>query len=139
MNVCLTFFYTSARKKGGTYYKSSSMIFIKEPPLIVSFVLRRTTDTNDTEFLKFSKTEGREFTKAVIPFPLVGYKINCATRLVRYLPSRIQRGLMKSLLNIILRTVEFKMAAVSLKRTAFLGCTLARFISNLVIHRATCC
>ena len=65
------------------------MKFIEEPPSIVSIALHRTTNLNDTEFLKFSKTKGWKFTKTII-----------------------QRGLMKSLLNIILRTLEFKMAAV---------------------------
>ena len=117
---CLTCLYT--------YYKRLSMKFIKEPLSIVSSALRRTTNLNDAEFLKFSATKGWNFTKTIIPFVLFGY-----------LPSRTQRGLMKSLLNIILRTAGFKMAAVSAKRTAFLDCTFARLISNLVIHRATCC
>ena len=107
----------AARKKGGTYYKSSSMKFIEEPPSIVSIALRRSTSLNDTEFLKFNKTKGWKFTKTIITFVLFGY-----------LPSRIQRGLMKSLLNIILRTLEFKMAAVSAKWIAFLGWTLATLI-----------
>ena len=75
LNVCLTCFYTFARKKDGTYYISTSIKFIEEPPLIVSFARRRTTNLIDTEFLKFSKTEGREFTKTIIPFALVGYEI----------------------------------------------------------------
>ena len=58
LNVCLTCFYMSAQKKDGTYYISSSMKFIEEPPLIVSFARRRTTNLNNTEFLKLSKTEG---------------------------------------------------------------------------------
>ena len=91
-------------EEGGTYYKSSSMKFIEEPPSIVSIALHRTTNLNDTEFLKFSKTKGWKFTKTIITFVLFSY-----------LPSRIQHGLMKSLLNIILRTLEFKMAAVSAK------------------------
>ena len=41
------------------------MTFIEEPPLIVSFA-RRTTNLNETEFVKFSKTEGWEFTKTTL-------------------------------------------------------------------------
>ena len=48
-------------------------------------------------------TEGREFSKTIIPFALVGYEIDNgrlgATYLVGYLPSCIQRGLMELIVN----------------------------------------
>ena len=70
--------------------------FIKELPLIVSFARRRTTNLNDRELLKYSIIEGWELT---IPFALVGYEIVNSQldvmRLVGYLQSRIQRGLME--------------------------------------------
>ena len=72
---------------------------IKKSSLIVSSAFRRTRNLSDTEFLKFSKTEGWEFTKTIIPFALFGCEIfNSqlgATHLFGYLPSRIQRGLME--------------------------------------------
>ena len=47
-----------------------------------------------SKFLEF-----KEFNKTIIPFVLVGYKTGysqlCATRLVGYLPSHIQRALIK--------------------------------------------
>ena len=99
LNVCLTCFYTSAQKKDGTYYIIPSLKFIEEPSLVVFFARRRTTNLHDIEFLKFSKTEGLEFAKTIIPFALVEYEsVNTqlgATRLVSYLPSLIQQGQME--------------------------------------------
>ena len=48
---------------------------------------------------KFSKTEGWEFNKTIIPFVLVGYEIGYSQLgpmgLVGYLPSHIQHALME--------------------------------------------
>ena len=51
----------------------------------------------------FKLLEFKKFKKTIIPFALVGYETGYsqlgATRLVGYLPSHIQRGLMEELLN----------------------------------------
>ena len=49
--------------------------------------------------IKFSKIEGSEFNKTIIPFALVGYEIGYSQLgpmgLVGYLPSHVQRALME--------------------------------------------